>query len=78
MALGQQLYEGMAASTTRILENRSRGEIATVMTVSGRVERPEISTWLVVGRLLQNAFFKAILPQFERPARPTADERTPA
>jgi len=47
------------------------------MTVSGRVERPGISTWQVVGRLLQNAFFKAILPQFERPARPSADGRTP-
>lgn len=66
VGLGQQLYEGMVAIVTKVLENRSRGEIATVITISGRVDRPEISTWEVLGRLLQNAFFKAILPGFTR------------
>lgn len=58
----------MANIVARLLENRSRGEIATVVTLSGRVDRPEVSTWEVVRGLLQNAFFEAILPGFERRA----------
>jgi hypothetical protein len=33
------------------------------------VDKPQISTWEVVMRLTQNAFFKAIVPGFEREAR---------
>lgn len=65
-AVGQRLYEGMVTVATKLLENRSRGEIATVMTVSGRLDQLQVSTWQVVRRLLQNAFFEAILPGFER------------
>jgi hypothetical protein len=66
VAFTQRLYEGAVTVASKLLENRSRGEIATVVTVSGRVDQLEISTWQVVGRLLQNAFFEAILPGFER------------
>jgi hypothetical protein len=34
--------------------------------VSGRVENPQTSTLQVIVRLIQNAFFQAILPGFER------------
>ena len=33
--------------------------------MSGPVENPHANTWQIVERLVQNAFFKAILP-FER------------
>lgn len=66
VALGRRFYEGLVIVATKLLENRSRGEIATVVTVSGRVDQPQISTWQVVRRLLQNAFLRAILPGFER------------
>ncbi len=63
--LGRRLYEGVVSAASKILKNRPRGEVATVVTISGRADQPEFSTWEVVGRLLQNAFFKAILPGFE-------------
>jgi len=66
--LGRRLYQGVVSAASKILKNRPRREVATVVTISGRVDQPRFSTWEVVGHLLQNAFFKAILPGFE-PAR---------
>jgi hypothetical protein len=40
--------------------------VATQADISGKVADPESSTWEVVARLIQNAFFQAILPGFER------------
>jgi hypothetical protein len=39
--------------------------VATRADVWGRIENPEASTLQVVVRLIQNAFFRAILPSFE-------------
>jgi hypothetical protein len=60
-----RLYEGMVGIAARILKNRPRGEVATVVPISGRVDRPQVSRWEAVGGLLQNAFLKAIYPGFE-------------
>jgi hypothetical protein len=67
--LVQQLYEGVVGGTMTVLENRSRNEVATQAELSGPVKRPRMSTWQVIVRLIQNAFFKAILPGFQREAK---------
>jgi hypothetical protein len=80
----RQLYEGSVAMAAKILKNRSRDEVATVVHVSGPVERPQISRLATVGRLLQNAFLKPIDPGFEpqrsspqrAPAAPAPTDRT--
>jgi hypothetical protein len=64
----QQLYEGIIGGISWLLENRPRDEVATQTTVSGRLENPETGTWEAVIGLIQNAFFKAVLPGFEREA----------
>jgi hypothetical protein len=78
--LGHRLYEGMVGLAAKILKNRPRGEVATVVTISGRADQVEYSTWEIVGRLLQNAFFKAILPGFDpkRSPKTQAESRGPA
>jgi hypothetical protein len=43
--------------------------VATVVTISGPIERADANTIEVVLKLIQNAFFKAILPGFEREVR---------
>jgi len=68
------LHEGLVAIAAKILKNRSRDEVATVVHVSGPAERPQISRWATVGRLLQNAFLKPIGPGFEA-QRSSKDER---
>jgi hypothetical protein len=63
--LFQQLYESLVGGVAKILENRPRDEVATVAEIFGDVGDPELSVWQVVVRLVQNAFFRAILPGFE-------------
>ncbi len=62
----QKVYEGLIGGISWILENRPRSEVATVATISGKLENPKTSTWEAVFGLIQNAFFKSILPGFLR------------
>ncbi|MGH7182064.1 MAG: DUF748 domain-containing protein, partial [Nitrospiraceae bacterium] len=62
----RKLYEGLVGGVTKLLENRAREEVATRADLSGTLEDPEASTWQTIVNLVQNAFFKAILPGFEK------------
>ena len=75
-SLRRRLYEGLVNVAGKILRNRPRGEVATVVTLGGRVDGPEFRRWQVVGRFLQNAFIKAILPGYEEPKRPEEPKRS--
>jgi hypothetical protein len=61
-----QMYEIMIGGVAKILENRPNKEVATKADIKGSVGNPETSTWQIVGELIKNAFFKAILPSFEK------------
>jgi hypothetical protein len=62
----KKVYEAVVGGVLGLFENKSRHEAATVTDLSGPVENPHANTWQVVEKLVQNAFFKAILPGFER------------
>ena len=64
--LFQKLYEAVAGGVSEILENIPRREVAAKADIAGPVENPQASTWQVLATLIQNAFFKTILPGFER------------
>jgi hypothetical protein len=51
-----------------LLKNTPRDEVATRVPLSGDIEAPVTGTWETIIRLIQNAFFKAILPGFEKEA----------
>lgn len=61
-----KMREGAIEDMSSLLENAPREEVATKADVSGRASAPRTDTVQVVLRLIQNAFFKAILPGFER------------
>jgi hypothetical protein len=63
--LRQRVYEGLVGIGAKVLKNRLRGEVATVVPISGRVDRPDMARWETVGRLLENAFLKPIAPGYE-------------
>jgi hypothetical protein len=63
-----QMYEMMIGGVAQLLKNRSHHEVATKVKISGPVGNPETSTWQIVGQLIKNAFFKAILPSYEKAA----------
>jgi len=72
--LGHKVYEGVIEDVAALLRNAPRKEIATKADISGRIKDPQTDTLQVVVRLIQNAFFEAILPGFERTG--DADEQT--
>jgi hypothetical protein len=63
-------YEGLVGGLARLLENLFREEVATKAEVAGPVENPQAGTWATLVRLIQNAFFQAVLPGFERQIKP--------
>jgi Domain of Unknown Function (DUF748) len=68
-SLVQKIYEGLIGGVSQLLENAPRQEVATKADIVGRLENPQASTWQVLVNLIQNAFFQAILPGFERETR---------
>jgi hypothetical protein len=65
---GHRMYEMLIGGVATLLENRSQQEVATKADITGRVGNPETSTWQIVAGVIKNAFFKAILPSFEKEA----------
>jgi hypothetical protein len=63
----RQLYELLVGGVAHLLESR-RQEVAATADVSGPVAQPRISNWQIIGKLIENAFFKTILPGFEKEA----------
>jgi hypothetical protein len=64
-SLFRKLYEKLVGGVSKLLENRPRAEVATKADVAGRLDDPKTSTWQVIGNLIRNAFFRAILPGFD-------------
>jgi pentatricopeptide repeat protein len=62
----QKLYEAVVGGVSDLLENTPREEVATKVDMAGPLEDPQASTWQALVNLIQNAFFRAILPGFER------------
>jgi hypothetical protein len=62
----RKMYEGLVGGVSSLLTNRPREEVATPTSISGDIESPQTSTWKTMLRLVQNAFFKAILPDSKK------------
>jgi hypothetical protein len=65
-SLGQKIKEKAADVVAKVLRNRPREEVATVVPIAGPLENPKASSWETLIGLVRNAFFRAILPGFER------------
>ena len=62
----RQLYERILGGLSWILQNRPRDEVATTTKISGTLSNPQTSTLEIVLGLIQNAFFRSILPGLEK------------
>jgi hypothetical protein len=63
------MYEGVVGGLANVLENR-RDDVAAKVDISGRLDNPNVSTLETLLSLIQNAFFRAILPGLEEETRP--------
>jgi hypothetical protein len=70
-SLARKLYEKVVEGASKLLKNAPRKEVPTVASIFGPVEDVMAHTVEVVVKLLQNAFFKAILPGFDEQVRLT-------
>lgn len=61
----KKIFETVVNGVLDLFKNTPTGQVATKTDVSGPVENPHTSTWQILEKLVQNAFFKAILPGFE-------------
>ncbi|HMH49554.1 MAG TPA: DUF748 domain-containing protein [Candidatus Acidoferrum sp.] len=61
----QRLYERVVGGVSKVLKNVPRKEVATKIDISGPLDAPQTGTLQAVWRLVQNAFFRAILPGFD-------------
>jgi hypothetical protein len=75
-SLGRKLYEKVVEGVSKVLKNTPRDEVATVATIAGPVEDAKANTVEVILKLIQNAFFKAILPGFDQQVRGLTGRRT--
>jgi hypothetical protein len=62
----RKMYEKLVSGVSKLLENRKLEQVATRTEVSGRLDNPRYNVVETVTRLVENAFFKAILPGFDR------------
>jgi hypothetical protein len=61
-----KLYEMIVGGLAHLLENKKTKDVATQADISGPVGGAKASAGQIIGRVLENAFVKAILPGFER------------
>jgi len=61
----KKIYEAVVNGVLDLFKNTPTGQVATKTDVSGPVEAPHAGTWQILEKLVENAFFKAILPGFE-------------
>jgi hypothetical protein len=65
----RKAYEAVVGRVSMVLQNRRRDEVATRVDISGRIDSPNASFIDTIVGLVQNAFFKAILPGFDAQIR---------
>jgi hypothetical protein len=77
-SLVQKVKERVVNVVGKLMKNVPRKEVATKVDISGPVENPQYSTLQIIARIVQNTFFKAILPGFDSaPKTPPAKGAEP-
>lgn len=66
--ISRKMYEMLVGGVAELLERGPHEEIAAKVTISGSLEKPHMNRWQIIGQLIKNAFFKAIVPGFEKEA----------
>jgi hypothetical protein len=66
----RKVYEKLVTGVSKVMKNVPRKEVATEVDISGPLQNPKSSTLQAILKLVQNAFFKAILPGFDRDVPP--------
>jgi Domain of Unknown Function (DUF748) len=61
-----QVYEMVIGGAAKLLKNSSTHDVATQVSLSGKLSNPNANTWEALRQLFYNAFVSAIRPGFDR------------
>jgi len=61
-----KMYEMLVGGVARLLKGGPKGEVAAKVAISGTLNKPHTSRWQIIGQLIRNAFFKTIIPGFDK------------
>ena len=61
----QLIWEGIVSGISELFENQPKDRLATQIPFSGAFDDPDIDIWKAIGKVLQNAFLKALIPGIE-------------
>ncbi|MFT3701317.1 MAG: DUF748 domain-containing protein [Agriterribacter sp.] len=63
--LPKLVWESIVQAASWILTNHKKDQIATMAEFSGRIDKPDVNVWVIIGQLLRNAFIQALYPALE-------------
>jgi len=77
-----KVREGFIAALAWVLKNKPLDEVATTVTLTGKVDSPQYSNWEAFVGMLKNAFITALRHDFENrssplPAKTQAEKESP-
>ena len=61
-----RMYERLVGGLFKLLKGGPKGEVAAKVNISGTLNKPHTSKWQIIGQMIKNAFFKALLPGFDK------------
>jgi hypothetical protein len=64
--VARQAYEAIVGGAATLMRNQPRDQVATETSLSGSLDDPQTSTLQAVAGILENAFFKAVLPGLDQ------------
>jgi hypothetical protein len=60
-----KMWEALVGTVAEVLTNPKEEQVATKVKFSGKLSKPQLSTWYAVIDLLRNAFIRAITPAID-------------
>lgn len=61
----QKAWETVVGGALKLLENRSKDQVASKVPLSGRLDNPKVDIFTTIGTLLKNAFIQALVPSID-------------
>jgi hypothetical protein len=61
-----KMYEMLVGGVSTLLQRGPQEEVAARVDISGTLNKPHMDRWQIIGQLIKNGFFKAIVPGFEK------------
>ena len=64
--VSRKIYEMLVGGVSTLLQRGPQEEVAARVDISGTLNKPHMDRWQIIGQLIKNGFFKAIVPGFEK------------